>query len=161
MLLLPSSLETFPLFYISERFTWKKGLEENSWIIKSWVSLLLSSEIQNSDFKSFNFIYCKAIEVTCWKCCLTKLFLNSLYVLRKVFTRERDLSKDAPTTLLKSFSVMGDFLEIFQKLNKNSFQYKKHYRGIFSQAYRWRRYVGDTVWFFLISVTQPQLLKTS
>ena len=56
---------------------------------------------------------------------------------------------------------MGDFLEIFQKLNKNSFQYKKHYWGIFSQVYTWRRYVGDIVWFFLIKVTQSQLLETS
>ena len=31
--------------------------------------------------------------------------------------------------LLKSLSVMGNFLEIFQEFNKSSLQYKKHLLG--------------------------------
>lgn len=41
---------------------------------------------------------------------------------KKVSIKERDIIEDAPEKLLKSISVMGDFLEIFQEFNKNSFQ---------------------------------------
>ena len=46
---------------------------------------------------------------------------------RKVSIKESKLSKDSPLTLLKSLSVMCDFLGIFQEFNKNSFQQKKHH----------------------------------
>ena len=49
---------------------------------------------------------------------------------------------------------MGDFLGILQ-------EFKKHHRRIVSQACKWHRYIGDGVWFFLIIVTQLQLLRTS
>ena len=56
---------------------------------------------------------------------------------------ESDLNKVVLATLLISLSVMGNFLEVFQEFNKNSFQYKKHLSGVVSQAYKWRRYVYD------------------
>ena len=56
---------------------------------------------------------------------------------------ESDLNKVVLITLLISLSVMGNFLEVFQEFNKNSFQYKKHLLGVVSQAYKWRRYVYD------------------
>ena len=52
------------------------------------------------------------------------LFLNYLCILRKVSIRDSDLSKNAPSTLLKSFRVMGKFLEMFQEFGKKSFPYK-------------------------------------
>ena len=58
-------------------------------------------------------------------------------------TTKRDLSTIVPATLLKSLSVMGNFLVVFQEFNKNSFQYKKHLLGIVSQAYKWRKCVCD------------------
>ena len=56
---------------------------------------------------------------------------------------ESDLNKVVLATLLISLSVMGNFLEVFQEFNKNSFQYKKQLLGVVSQAYKWRRYVYD------------------
>ena len=56
---------------------------------------------------------------------------------------ESALNKVVLATLLISLSVMGNFLEVFQEFNKNSFQYKKHLLGVVSQAYKWRRYVYD------------------
>ena len=53
---------------------------------------------------------------------------------------ESDLSKVLPATLLKSLSVMGNFLDVFREFTKNSFQYKKHLLGVVSQAYKWRIY---------------------
>ena len=38
---------------------------------------------------------------------------------------ETDLRKIVLVSLLKSFLLLGNFLEDFQELNKNSFQYKK------------------------------------
>ena len=49
---------------------------------------------------------------------------------------ESDLSKVLPATLLKSLSVMGNFLDVFPEFTKNSFQYKKHLLGVVSQAYK-------------------------
>ena len=40
-------------------------------------------------------------------------------------TTESDWGKVAPTTLLKSLFVMGNFLNIFQEFSTNIFQYKK------------------------------------
>ena len=56
-----------------------------------------------------------AVEVAC-------LFLNSLCILRKVSITKRDLSKITPAALVKSLSVTGDFLELLQEFNKNSFE---------------------------------------
>ena len=47
-------------------------------------------------------------------------------IQKRIFTAEGDLSKVAPASLLKSFSVMGNFLEILQRFKENSFQYKKY-----------------------------------
>ena len=84
---------------------------------------------------------------------MSEVFLKKIIsenFLRKALIRESDLSKDAPATLLKSLSVMVDFLEIFQELNKNSFQHKKHYREIVSQArYEGCRYVDGGCVSFL------------
>ena len=54
---------------------------------------------------------------------------------------ESDLTKVASAALLKSFSVVGNFLEILQRFKENSFQYKKYIWLIVSQAYKSRRYV--------------------
>ena len=43
---------------------------------------------------------------------------------------ESDLRTTVSATLLKSLSVMGNFLEVFREFNKNSFQYKKHPLGV-------------------------------
>ena len=50
---------------------------------------------------------------------------QSKNILRKLATMESDLSTIVPATLMKSFSVMGNFLETFQVFNKNSFQFKE------------------------------------
>ena len=50
------------------------------------------------------------------------LFLNYLCILRKVSITERDLRKITPATLVKSLFVTGDFLELLQEFNKNSFE---------------------------------------
>ena len=49
---------------------------------------------------------------------------------------ESNLGKVVPTTLLKLLPVMGNFLDVFQELNKNSFQYKKHLSGVGSQVFK-------------------------
>ena len=54
---------------------------------------------------------------------------------------DSNLRKVVPTTLLKWFPVMRNFLEVFQELNKNTFQYKKHLLGNVSQVYKWRRWI--------------------
>ena len=77
---------------------------------------------------------------SCWYS-LLKLFKA---ILRIISTTERNFSK--VVTLLKSISVMGNFLEIFQEFNKNSFWYKKHLWGIVSQTYKWRRFVCGRGW---------------
>ena len=47
---------------------------------------------------------------------------------------ERDLSKVTPATLVKSLSVIGKFLELFQEFSKYNLQYKKHHWGVVSLA---------------------------
>ena len=92
--------------------------------------------------KIFNFIYWKA----------KKYWLDR--------ERESHLSEDAPAALPKLMFVMVDFLEIFQKFNKNNFQYKKHYWGIVSQTrYARRRCIGGGVWFFLTIAIQVHRLS--
>ena len=61
------------------------------------------------------------------------------------------LSKVVPAMLLKSLSLMVNFLEVFQGFTKNSFQYKKHLLRVVFQAYKWRTYVcgGGVTSFFL------------
>ena len=56
-----------------------------------------------------------------WRASSGKFFLNSWSILRKITTMKSDLNKVVLSTLLKSLSVMGNFLEVFQELNKNSF----------------------------------------
>ena len=56
-----------------------------------------------------------------WRASSGKFFLNSWSILRKITTMKSDLNKVVLSTLLKSVSVMGNFLEVFQELNKNSF----------------------------------------
>ena len=56
-----------------------------------------------------------------WRASSGKFFLNSWSILRKIITMKSDLNKVVLSTLLKSVSVMGNFLEVFQELNKNSF----------------------------------------
>ena len=56
-----------------------------------------------------------------WRAFSGKFFLNSWSILRKITTMKSDLNKVVLSTLLKSLSVMGNFLEVFQELNKNSF----------------------------------------
>ena len=90
--------------------------------------------ILNSDLLS-------AAKAAFWMFSSGKLFINSWSILRKLTTMESDLSKVVPSTLLKSLSVIGNFLEVFKEYNKNSFQYKKCLLGNVSQAYKWRRYV--------------------
>ena len=36
---------------------------------------------------------------------------------------------------------MGNFLDIFQELNENKFQYEKQIWGVIPEAYNWRKYV--------------------
>ena len=64
--------------------------------------------ISNQNLLS-NFIYWKVVEVVCRKCSLRKLYLNFLCILREQL-------KIHLAVLLKSLSVMDDFLEIFQEL---------------------------------------------
>ena len=46
---------------------------------------------------------------------------------------------------------MSNFLEVFQELNKNTFQYKKHLLGVVSQVYKWRRWIyGECVPFLFL-----------
>ena len=49
----------------------------------------------------------------------------------KIITMESD---STTAKLLKSLSVMDNLLEVFQELNKSSFQYKKHLLGVVSRA---------------------------
>lgn len=72
---------------------------------------------------------------------------------------ESELSTIVPTKLLNSFSVIRNFLEVSQDINKYGFQYKKHLSGIVSQAYKslWRGR-GSLV---LIIVIKIQFLKNS
>lgn len=81
----------------------------------------------------------RAAEAAFWRISSGKLFLNFWSILRKITAMKSNLSKVVPTTLLKLFFVMGDFLEVFQEFNINSYQYKKHLLGIASQACKWRR----------------------
>ena len=69
----------------------------------------------------FNSDFIRAAEVGFWRFSSRKLFLNSWNILRKMNTMKRDLSTIVPATLLKSLSVMGNFLVVFQEFNKNSF----------------------------------------
>ena len=57
--------------------------------------------------------------MTLWRCPLRKLFLNSWSIFRKIFTTESNKNEVAHTTLLKSFPVMRNFLEIILESNKN------------------------------------------
>ena len=72
----------------------------------------------------------RTAEAAFWRVSSGKLFLNSWSILRKITTMESDLNKVVLATLLISLSVMGNFLEVFQEFNKNSFQYKKHLLGV-------------------------------
>ena len=83
----------------------------------------------------------RTAEAAFWRVSSGKLFLNSWSVLREITAMESDLNKVVPATLLKSLSVMGNYLEVFQEFDKNCFQYNKHLIGVVSQAYKWRRYV--------------------
>ena len=83
----------------------------------------------------------RTAEAAFWRVSSGKLFLNFWSVLREITAMESDLNKVVPATLLKSLSVMGNYLEVFQEFDKNCFQYKKHLIGVVSQAYKWRRYV--------------------
>ena len=74
----------------------------------------------------------RAAEAAFWRISSGKLFLNSWSILRKITAMKSNLSKVVPNTLLKLFFVMGDFLEVFQEFNINSYQYKKHLFGIVS-----------------------------
>ena len=69
----------------------------------------------------FSSDFIRAAEVGFWRFSSRKLFLNSWNILRKMNTTKRDLSTIVPATLLKSLSVMGNFLVVFQEFNKNSF----------------------------------------
>ena len=72
----------------------------------------------------------RTAEAAFWRVSSGKLFLHSWSILRKIITMESDLNKVLLATLLKSLSEMGNFLEVFQEFNKNSFQYKKHLLGV-------------------------------
>ena len=73
----------------------------------------------------------RTAEAAFWRVSSGKLFLNSWSILRKITTMESDLNKVVHATLLKSLSIMANFLEVFQDFNKNSFQYKKHLLWVF------------------------------
>ena len=51
-----------------------------------------------------------AAEAAFWRVSSGKLFVNSWSILRKITTMESHLSKFVPATLLKSLSVMINFL---------------------------------------------------
>ena len=59
----------------------------------------------------------------------------------KVTIGKNGLGKTAPAVLLKSLSVINNLLEIFQEINRNSFEYKKPHWEVVAQAYNWRRYL--------------------
>ena len=104
----------------------------------------------------------RAAEAAFWRISSRKLFLNSWSILRKITATESNLSNVVPSTLLKLFFVMGDFLEVFQEFNINSYQYKKHLLGIVSQAYKWRRCDYGEVWFLCsYDCKKKQFLKKS
>ena len=54
---------------------------------------------------------------------------------RGVSTAKSALSEVAPAALLYSLSFMGNFLEILQVFNQNSFQYKKHKKHVRLTSY--------------------------
>ena len=91
----------------------------------------------------------KTFYFTWWKvAALRKLFVKSRTILRKTFSSESDKNKLAPRKLLKSLSVIGVLLEVFEELDKNKFQFKKHLWGIISQAPKRRKYIcGGSVNF--------------
>ena len=60
-------------------------------------------------------------EATFWRVSLGKLFLNYWSIWRIITTMESDLNKSVPVKLLKSISVMDNFLEDFQEFNKKTF----------------------------------------
>ena len=86
--------------------------------------------ILNFNSKSFILICWKTPEVARWRCSLRKLFLNSLFILRKVSIPENDFLKVALATLLKSIFVTVNFLNIFQEFNKNCFHTKNTTDGL-------------------------------
>ena len=94
-----------------------------------------------------------------------KIISTFLEYSKKNIHYEERLRQSAATTLLKPLLVLGKFLEIFQKFNKNSFQYKKHLWGVISQTYKRNEYIcnsgrGNGVsFFFLIIFKKVQLLR--
>ena len=69
----------------------------------------------------------KKVEVTqaaFLRCSFRKIFLNSWSIGRVMPTAESDLSRVSLVTLMLSFSVMDNFLEILQEFKENSFQCK-------------------------------------
>ena len=89
----------------------------------------------------------RAEETAFWKFSSGKLFLNSQNTLKKMTTMESDLSKVAPACLLKSLSVMGNFLvKFFKGLLKTVYSTRNT-----TQIYKWRSFVcGGGVAFFLL-----------
>ena len=58
------------------------------------------------------------------RCSFRNIFLNSWSIGRIMPTAESDLSRVSLVTLMLSFSVMDNFLEILQEFKENSFQCK-------------------------------------
>ena len=74
----------------------------------------------------------RAEETAFWKFSSGKLFLNSQNTLKKMTTMESDLSKVAPACLLKSLSVMGNFLvKFFKGLLKTVYSTRNTTLGLF------------------------------
>ena len=57
----------------------------------------------------------KTAEAAFWQVSSEKLFLNFWSILRKITIMESDLNKVVPATILEALSVIGNFLEVFQK----------------------------------------------
>ena len=120
----------------SQNKTWNREMNQKECSLSTSCPQKMKMVILNGDLM-------RTAEAAFWRVSSGKLFLNSWSILRKITTMESDLDKVVLATLLISLSVMGNFLEVFQEFNKNSFQYKKHLLGVVSQAYKWRRYVYD------------------
>ena len=81
----------------------------------------------------------KATGQAFWRCYLTKLFLNSLFILRKLFIRERGLGEVPPAKLLEPLFVMGNSWKVSKNLIKTVFSTRNTTEQFF------QKFKNDTV----------------